>query len=100
MISTSFKSIIFFLFTAIGIHFLYEIIVIPESQLYIDLAKQEGKSLPRNFLILIKDIEQEICIILMFLGSYLIITKIIGLLSKKYLVRHSAMSHSRNSSCC
>ena len=85
MISTSLKSIIFFLFTAIGIHFLYEIIVIPESQLYIDLAKQEGKSLPRNFLILIKDIEQEICIILMFLGSYLIITKIIGLLSKKYL---------------
>ena len=83
-ISTIKNTLIFVIF-AILVHFSYEIIVRPEAQILIDIAKQEGKTLPRNFFVLIKDIEQEICIILMFFGIYLIVTAILSLLAKRYL---------------
>jgi len=82
---TTIKSILIFVVFAIGVHFSYEIIVRPEAQMLIDAAKQDGKTLPRNFFVLIKDIEQEICIILMFFGIYLIVAAILSLLAKRYL---------------
>ena len=82
---TTIKNILIFVFIAIGIHFSYEIIVKPEAQILIELAKQDGKTLPRNFFVLIKDIEQEICIILMLYGVYFILSAILSLLAKWYL---------------
>ena len=82
---TTIKNILIFVVFAIGVHFTYEIIIRPEAQMLVDAAQQEGKTLPRNFFVLIKDIEQEICIILMFFGIYLIVAAILSLLAKRYL---------------
>lgn len=83
----SLQNIIIFIFLAIGIHLIFESLVRPEAQIYIESANKEGKSLPRNFVVLIKDIEQEICIILMFLGIYLMLSKMLSLISKSYLFK-------------
>lgn len=82
---TTIKNILIFVVFAIGVHFTYEIIIRPEAQILVEAAQQEGKTLPRNFFVLIKDIEQEICIILMFFGIYLIVAAILSLLAKRYL---------------
>ncbi len=70
---------------AVLVHIIYQVIIIPESLAIISYAESNGQSLPRNFLIIIKDLEQEICIILFLIGSYLITYKILQLNSKKYL---------------
>ena len=49
---------------AILVHIIYQAIIIPESLTMISFAESKGQSLPRHFLIIIKDLEQEICIIL------------------------------------
>ena len=49
---------------AIFVHIIYEAIVRPEALAIIINAQEKGISLPRHFLIIIKDLEQEICIIL------------------------------------
>lgn len=67
------------------VHIIYQVIIIPESLAIISYAESNGQSLPRNFLIIIKDLEQEICIILFLIGFYLITYKILQLNSKKYL---------------
>ena len=49
------------------------------------MLKLTAKVFPGIFLIIIKDLEQEICIILFLIGFYLITYKIFQLNSKKYL---------------
>ena len=73
------------IFLALFIHIIYQAIIIPEALAIISSAESNGQSLPRNFLIIIKDLEQEICIILFLIGIYLITYKIFQLNSKKYL---------------
>lgn len=70
---------------ALFVHIIYQAIIIPEALAIISNAESSGQSLPRNFLIIIKDLEQEICIILFLIGIYLITYKIFQLNSKKYL---------------
>ena len=70
---------------AVLVHTIYQVIIIPESIAIMSIAETNGQSLPRHFLIIIKDLEQEICIILFLIGFYLITYKIFQLNSKKYL---------------
>ena len=70
---------------AVLVHIIYQAIIIPESIAIISTAESNGQSLPRHFLIIIKDLEQEICIILFLIGLYLMTLKIFQLNSKKYL---------------
>ena len=70
---------------AVLVHIIYQAIIIPESLAIISTAELNGESLPRHFLIIIKDLEQEICIILFLIGLYLMTLKIFQLNSKKYL---------------
>ena len=70
---------------ALFVHIIYQAIITPEALAIISTAESNGQSLPRNFLIIIKDLEQEICIILFLIGIYLITYKIFQLNSKKYL---------------
>ena len=63
------------------VHIFFEAIVRPEALIIMNNAEKFGESLPRHFLIIIKDLEQEICIILALIGFY----KIYLLNSKKYL---------------
>ncbi len=67
------------------VHIFFEAIVRPEALIIMNNAEKFGESLPRHFLIIIKDLEQEICIILALIGFYLISYKIYLLNSKKYL---------------
>ena len=67
------------------VHIIYEAIIIPEALNLISIAQSKGQGLPRHFLIIIKDLEQEICMILFLIGLYLITYKIFQLNSKKYL---------------
>ena len=70
---------------AIFVHIIYQAIIIPEALVIINSAEEKRQSIPRHFLIIIKDLEQEICIILFLIGLYLITYKIFHLNSKKYL---------------
>ena len=70
---------------ALLVHVIFEAIVRPEALNAISNANANGESLPRTFSIIIKDLEQEICIILFLIGIYLITSKIFQLNSKKYL---------------
>ena len=70
---------------AVLVHIIYQAIIIPEALTIISTAESNGQSLPRHFLIIIKDLEQEICIILFLIGLYLMTLKIFQLNSKKYL---------------
>ena len=73
------------LIIAVLVHIIYQAIIIPESLIIISNAESNGQSLPRHFLIIIKDLEQEICIILFLIGLYLMTLKIFQLNSKRYL---------------
>ena len=70
---------------AVFVHIIYQVIIIPEALAIINSAESKGLGIPRHFLIIIKDLEQEICIILFLIGLYLITYKIFQLNSKKYL---------------
>ena len=70
---------------ALFVHIIYQIIILPEALTIISNAESNSQSLPRNFLIIVKDLEQEICIILFLIGIYLIVYKIFQLNSQKYL---------------
>ena len=70
---------------AVLVHIVYQAIIIPGSLAIMSTAESNGQTLPRHFLIIIKDLEQEICIILFLIGLYLMTYKIFQLNSKKYL---------------
>jgi biopolymer transport protein ExbB/TolQ len=69
----------------IGLHFLYIGYIRPEAALAIEVAKQAGQSAPRDLVVILKDYEQEICLILMIWGSFLILEKCIVILRHRYL---------------
>jgi biopolymer transport protein ExbB/TolQ len=50
-----------------------------------EAARQLGQTTPRELVVILKDYEQEICVILMIWGSYLIAVKLIALLKERYL---------------
>ncbi len=51
----------------------------------LETARQAGQSAPRDLVIVLKDYEQEICLILMLWGSYLILSKCRMILRNDYL---------------
>jgi len=79
------KNLIVFSISLIVVHFTYIGLIRPQADLAIELARQAGQSAPRNLFIILKDYEQEICIILMLWSSYLIISKIREIVSTHYL---------------
>ena len=72
--SEAIKSFIVLIISAILVHLAYIGYVRPEADLILEAARQAGQSAPRDLIIVIKDYEQEICIILMLWGSFLILT--------------------------
>jgi biopolymer transport protein ExbB/TolQ len=67
------------------VHLAYIGYVRPEADLLLETARQAGQSAPRDLVIVLKDYEQEICFILMFWGSYLILSKCRMILRNNYL---------------
>jgi len=79
------KNILALVLSIIVVHLFYAGYVWPESAQLLDAARAAGKSAPRNIVVILKDWEQEIAIILMFWGLYLIFEKSIAILRERYL---------------
>ncbi len=79
------KNILALVLSIIVVHLFYAGYVWPESAQLLDAARAAGKSAPRNLVVILKDWEQEIAIILMFWGLYLIFEKSIAILRERYL---------------
>jgi len=70
----------------IAVHLVYIGLIRPQAELVIEAARQAGQSAPRNLFVILKDLEQEICIVLMFYGLYLMAVRYTKLVSRRYLV--------------
>ena len=82
------KNSLFLIFTLIIVHFFFSGFIRPEANLIIEIAKNTQTSVPRNFFVIVKDLEQEICFILLILGVFKKNSRIKGmcLLQRPYKV--------------
>ena len=72
-------------FTVVAVHLVYIGYIRPEAELAIEIARQADQSSPRVFEVILKDYEQEICIMLMIWGLFLIGGKCLVILKDRYL---------------
>ena len=79
------KNSLFLIFTVIIVHFIFSGFIRPEANLIIEIAKNTQTSIPRNFFIIVKDLEQEICFILLIWGIFLILQKSLKIINSNYL---------------
>ena len=75
----------FFLAVVVGVHLFWSGVVRPLADLTLAQATAEGLAIPRTLPIIFKDIEQEICVILLFWGSYMILMRLVGIWRQSYL---------------
>lgn len=88
------KSLIALIIPVLLVHLTYTGVILPNAELAIEAAKQQGQTVPRNFFVILKDLEQEICIILMLWGTYLIVSKIISIGQDRYLLDEELINFS------
>ena len=67
------------------VHLVYLGLIRPQAELMLEAARQAGQSAPRDLFVILKDLEQEICIVLMIYGLYLMAVKYASLVSRRYL---------------
>ena len=80
-----FKNLLVLVLAIIAIHLTYIGFIRPQAELAIETARQAGQSAPRDLFVILKDVEQEICLILMIWGTFLIADKCIHILKERYL---------------
>lgn len=73
------------LVAVIAVHMVYIGYIRPEAILVIEAAKLAGQSSPREIVVILKDYEQEICLILMVWGVFLMAGKCAAILRYRYL---------------
>ncbi len=83
--SAMIKNLAVFIGSAIAVHLSYIGYIRPQADRIIAAAKQAGQSAPRDIWVVLKDYEQEICIILMLWAGFLILSKCIAILKDRYL---------------
>ncbi len=83
--SDIFKSTLFLISTVILVHLVFSSFIRPEANLIIEAAKTTQTSVPRNFFVIVKDLEQEICFILLIWGVFLILQKCLRIINSNYL---------------
>lgn len=69
----------------LAVHALYIGVIRPEADAILAAAQAAGQSAPRDVFVILKDYEQEICLILMVWGVYLIVGKSVAILRDRYL---------------
>jgi len=79
------KSLGVLVLSAITVHLVYIGYIRPQASLVMAAAMHAGQSAPRDIFIILKDYEQEICIILMLWAGFLILSKITAILKHRYL---------------
>lgn len=83
--SQTIKSLIALVISIVIVHLIYAGVIRPQAEIVTEAARQVGKTTPRELVVILKDYEQEICLVLMLWGTYLIAVKMIGLLKERYL---------------
>lgn len=81
------KTTIALLVSAVGVHGIYTFFIRPRAEQVLLLAYERGESAARTFSVILKDYEQEICVILMCWGIYLIVEKYLTLTRNRYLFK-------------
>ncbi len=81
------RSIVILVVSAIGVHTLYIQFIRPNAEVVIDAARQAGQSAPRDWVVILKDWEQEICIILMLFCIVQIVLKLREIAKEQYLFK-------------
>ncbi len=71
--------------SATGVHGLYVLFIRPHAEQALLQAYQQGQSVARTIPVILKDYEQEICVILMFWGIYLIVEKYLAIAKNHFL---------------
>ena len=83
--SPIFKSMVALAISTIAVHLLYLEIILPQAGEALVFAQEQGRSTVRTLVVILKDIEQEICLVLMFWGLYLIADKCFSVIRYRYL---------------
>lgn len=81
------RSLIALIVAIVAVHLAYTGFIRPEATLLIEASRAAGQSAPRDLVVILKDYEQEICIILMLWGVYLIAAKCAEILNQRYLFK-------------
>ena len=83
--SRTIRSLLILVASIVVVHLVYTGFIRPEAEMAIEAARQLGQTSPRIWVVILKDYEQEICLILMLWGVYLIVEKLVVLSSERYL---------------
>ena len=67
------------------VHLIYVGYIWPVSELAIQTAAESGLAVPRTFAVILKDLEQEVCIILFLWTLFLILSKMSSIMKARYL---------------
>jgi biopolymer transport protein ExbB/TolQ len=81
------KNLLALTIAVIGVHAVYIGYIRPEAAVIVEAAKLAGQSTPRDIVVILKDYEQEICLIFMVWGVFLIVGKCVAILKHQYLFR-------------
>ncbi|SMN10968.1 Possible biopolymer transport protein, ExbB family [uncultured Candidatus Thioglobus sp.] len=79
------KNLIAFAISLITVHMIYIGFVRPEAATLIAMAQEAGQITPRAMVVILKDYEQEICLIFMLWGIFLIANSYKTILQTNYL---------------
>ena len=79
------KNLIAFAVSLITVHMIYIGYVRPEAATLVAMAQESGQVVPRVMVVILKDYEQEICLILMLWGIFLIANSYQAILKTNYL---------------
>ena len=81
----SLSNILALVVSVVAVHVTYIGYIRPQASLILEASRQAGQSAPRHLVVILKDYEQEICLILMLWGMFLIIGKCLAILREQYL---------------
>ena len=74
-----------FFLVVVVVHLFWSGVVRPHADLTLAQASANAQAIPRTLPIIFKDIEQEICVILLFWGSYMIGARLVSIWRHSYL---------------
>ncbi|MDX8392169.1 MAG: MotA/TolQ/ExbB proton channel family protein [Mariprofundaceae bacterium] len=95
--SAMIKNLAMLIGSAIAVHLAYIGLIRPQAAAVLAAAKQAGQSAQRDIFIILKDYEQEICLILMLWAGFLIVSKCIAILKDRYLFSVDLLDDSEDS---
>ncbi len=84
-IAPSYRTLFVLAVAAVLIHLVYLGAIRPQAELDIEAARLAGQAAPRTLAVILKDIEQEICLVLMVCCIYQIFSRSRELGSRRYL---------------